>query len=57
LYSGRTKGKANRDGSLTKYGNTPMPIQTPKYASDPEVETVLNKALQRDFCAVDTKDI
>jgi hypothetical protein len=54
LYSNRTKGKANKDGSLTKYGYTPVPLKLPEHASDPEMETVSNKALRRDSCAVDT---
>ena len=57
LYSSRTKGKANKEGSLTKYGYTPTPQKLPEYASDPEMETVSNKASRRDSCAVDTKGI
>jgi hypothetical protein len=44
LYSSRTKGKANKVGSLTKYGYTPPPKNTPEHASDPKTETVSNKA-------------
>ena len=57
LYSSRTKGKANKDGSLTKYGYTPAPKKTPEHAADPEMETVSNKASRRDSGAAHTKDL
>jgi len=49
LYSSRTKGKANKDGSRMKYGYTPAPQKLPEYASDPEMETVSNKASRRSW--------
>ena len=49
LYSSRTKGKADKDGSLTKYGYTPAPKKTPGHAADPEMETVSNKASRRSW--------
>ena len=49
LYSSRTKGKANKDGSLMKYRYTPAPEKTPEHVSDPEMETVSNKASRRSW--------
>jgi len=46
---------SNKDGSLTKYGYIPAPKKTPEHASNPDRETVSNKASRRSSGAVDTK--
>ena len=50
-------GKADKDGSLTKYGYTPAPKKTLEHASRHEMETVSNKASRRSSCAAQTKDL
>ena len=49
LYSSRTKGKANKDGSLMKYGYKPAPKKNPEHAIDTEMEIVSNKATRRSW--------
>jgi hypothetical protein len=44
LYFSRTKGKAAKDGSLTKFGCKAVPRKKPAQASDPEMESVSSKA-------------
>ncbi|MBA7704139.1 hypothetical protein ES703_112939 [subsurface metagenome] len=49
LYSSRTKGKVNKDGSLAKYGYTSTPQGTPGQDSNLEMENVSNKASRRSW--------
>ena len=49
LYSSRTKGKASKDGSLTKFRYNVAAENKPEYASGSEMETVSNKASRRSW--------
>jgi len=49
LYSSRTRGKANKDGSLAKYGYTFTPQETPGKDSNLEMENVSNKASRQSW--------
>jgi hypothetical protein len=49
LYSSRTRGKANKDGSLAKYGYISTPQETPGQDSNIEMENVSNKASRRSW--------
>ena len=49
LYSSRTKGKAAKDGTLTKFGCNAAPKKKPDHASDPEMETVSSKASRKSW--------
>jgi len=49
IILGRTKGKATKDGSLTKYGYTPTPQKASEHAANPEIETVSNMASRRSW--------
>jgi hypothetical protein len=47
LYSSRTMGKANKDGSLERFGYKATPRKKP--SQEPEMETISNKASQRSW--------
>jgi hypothetical protein len=51
LYSSRTKGKANEDGSLTKFGYKPNAAEDVKHEQSPEghTETASNKASRQSW--------
>lgn len=49
LYSSRTKGKTSKDGSLAKFGYNAEPKKKPDHTSDPETETVSNKASRQSW--------
>ena len=49
LYSSRTKGKAVKDGSLAKFGYNATHKKKPDHTSDPEMETVSNKASKQSW--------
>ena len=49
LYSSRTRGKANKDGSLAKYGYTSTLQETLGQDSNLEMENVSNKASRRSW--------
>jgi hypothetical protein len=49
LYSSRTKGKANKDGSLAKYGYRAKPKKTTDTLPDSEIQSLTNKAARRSW--------
>jgi hypothetical protein len=49
LYSSRTKGKAAKDLSLEKFGYNVAPKNKPDHTSDPEMNSVSNKALNQSW--------
>jgi diaminopimelate decarboxylase len=51
LYSSRTKGKANEDGSFTKFGYKPNAAEDVKHERSPEgnTETASNKASRQSW--------
>ena len=46
-----------KDGGSAKYGDDAPPKKKPDRTSDPEMETMSNKASRRSSGAVDTNDI
>jgi hypothetical protein len=49
LFSSRSKGKANKDGSLAKYGYRARPKKTTDTLPDREMQSVSNKASRRSW--------